>query len=1713
MIQALRSRSRSLFIVGLAGLLLSLAFGGGEDRPRLAPVSDALRGAMMRGDWGGARGEIKRLEGVAPQYADMWAYVDALALAAGGEREKALERLNAMMEKHPASPWVHKARFETAEIERELGHPDRAESIFEAEAERLRAGDRQRELARIYLDFADALSTPEKAPSAEPRKLDFARAAALYAAVLDLEAPQDLVDWTMWRIGFCQEQLGQFEPARMAYDAYLARFDPTRADAPAAREGAGVHVFEVRAGRARALLALGRAREARAAYEDLQAAYEQALAGAGGWGKSFAGFAAEQREAARAAYEASFLSIAGTWTRGDPLQGPLAIRALERFVEKFPAHRRAAEAAFAIGEQYQALNRSADARAAFHALRALAAPPTDDPRVLEADAALRQRAIFQEASIAAAQSEHAAARELFEEYVRRFPTGAQWADAQQGILDVEYAVGERARARGEWKAARAAWTSFLEAHPLDGRARGLAYEIGELWRAEAAELEASAKEKGSLEAEKPAIEALLREALAQYARVVSKYPGSEEAAAALFQTGFVLETELDDLEGAITAYRSCNFGGHSADARGRLEALVKPSLALITERTARTNEPAAVRLQVRNVEKVEVKLFALDLEAYFRKHLSNQNVEALDLDLIAADHSLEVPIHEYRPYAPLEQVVELPVEGPGVWAVTVSTEKERATTLVVRSDIEVVVESTRREALAFVEDVRAGKPVAGARVLLVTLPGKNDTVPEFHELVTGADGVARLAATDLESAREVRALAVHDGQFASQGLDLSPIGLGAGVGPREYVYTDRSAYRSGQIVHWRAILRQVKDGAFTFEESQSYRVEISDPAGRALSEERAALSAFGTLSGSVVLPEEAASGTWTITLEAKSGRRGAGSFLVEDYRLERAELLLTPEREVYYRGEKVELTVEARWYWGEAIAEAQVAYRTPDGAQAELVTDAEGRGHISFDTRELLEAGAYAFQATLLEQGVGSEATIQLATLGYGAKLSLPRAFALSGESFTVTLATESPDGKPIGTPMQLSILRRESNREGGWAETLVATHALTTDAKSGLAKLTTSIGKGGPHVLRAQGGDRFGNPVVAEVPLWISGEEDAVRLRFLVDDAELDVGEKLGLELFNRAGKGIALLTLHAEKVIEYRVLELAEGSNRIELAVEHAHFPAFSATVAAIRGTSLHQASASFTVKRHLAVQIVPAASTVVPGAETRVDLLVKDQIGRPVSAELSLAVVDAALYELFPDPTPPLEAHFDAPGARATTIAIVSSCGFRYQGRTSAISNEILAEAEREQRASQLGEVAQLTGGRYAGPGDVFAIDEPALMGLAAEGEDSSAYASEWAGDAAAGGGGPATPGSPASRRGAAGNKLNRKAEESEDKSKNAGDSARPRASSETAFFAPAIVTDAEGRASVHFTMPERSTRWRLTCRGVSKDTLLGEAQAEIVSRADFQVVLETPSVLTEGDAPRLVARIHKSSSATGTADLRLRVRGGEQELVLPASIELLSGAEHRVHLSLLPRPGERRARLRARGERQARVVDDRAHGPRGDRRASLGSRGQRVTQRRAQLRADARARSPRGLELARAGARALPGRERRAPPARRSAGRWRSGRATPHPRLRHDRRHLRDADRGSCGTGSARPHGPQRERRGARAARASERPRLAPDRKPGHERRLERGRAPRGRFARSRDGRRDPRPRDRACTGACRPARHARFCGELSARELLRIRELD
>src|SRR5581483_8506591 len=70
-------------------------------------------------------------------------------------------------------------------------------------------------------------------------------------------------------------------------------------------------------------------------------------------------------------------------------------------------------------------------------------------------------------------------------------------------------------------------------------------------------------------------------------------------------------------------------------------------------------------------------------------------------------------------------------------------------------------------------------------------------------------------------------------------------------------------------------------------------------------------------------------------------------------------------------------------------------------------------------------------------------------------------------------------------------------------------------------------------------------------------------------------------------------------------------------------------------------------------------------------------------------------------------------------------------------------------------------------------------------------------------------------------------------------------------DTAFWQPDVITGADGKATVNFTLPDNLTTWRATARAVTADTKVGSGVGKVLARKDLILRLETPRFLTEGD----------------------------------------------------------------------------------------------------------------------------------------------------------------------------------------------------------------------------------------------------------------------
>jgi len=181
-----------------------------------------------------------------------------------------------------------------------------------------------------------------------------------------------------------------------------------------------------------------------------------------------------------------------------------------------------------------------------------------------------------------------------------------------------------------------------------------------------------------------AVDARYREAIAEWPKLTRKYPITEEASLALYRTGIVQSEKFGQLEDALATFKRLNGGSWAGPAQGRVTLLSEQSLGVATARTFRTNE------------KAQIKVSALNIESYFRKTHELGRIEHLDIDLIQPDKTWEVTLANYAKYRPLEQDIDIPFEGeaPGITLIKIEGGDWSATTLVVRSDIELILKSS-----------------------------------------------------------------------------------------------------------------------------------------------------------------------------------------------------------------------------------------------------------------------------------------------------------------------------------------------------------------------------------------------------------------------------------------------------------------------------------------------------------------------------------------------------------------------------------------------------------------------------------------------------------------------------------------------------------------------------------------------------------------------------------------------------------------------------------------------------------------------------------------------------------------------------------------------------------------------------------------------------------------------------------------------------------
>ena len=1238
-------------------------------------------------------------------------YLKGRALTELKRYDDALSTFGAIEKDHPDGRWVSRARFGRADVYVRNRNYLAAGEIYEQEAERLLSRGRKNELAAVYLEFADRYfeGIPADDPSQEKRP-DYEQALTYYRAAVKLEPTEAVKRRIDFRIARCLEELTNWGEAIAAYQSFREDNVQTITEVVSYDEFIArlKSIVEATYRLGRAQLNNGNTGAARRTWQDLlnrdeslTEAEETILATLARENPEGAklpvwdAFKDDVRAAdiyddyAQAAYRLSHTYGLPTPDSIGDLE--LAVTAAERFLEDFPDHKLAPQAALEIAQGNLHHGRH---DAAVERLRAL----IGNQAYAESKQVPLARQLLGQSYLAQRMFDEAIA--TFKEFLDKHPTDTSWADVQRQIVSAEFAKADHARADRRYGEARTLWETFLNKYPLDERVPSVLYYFGQMQYADAAQQFLDRVKSAVDEGESPqAVETNDAErkryeaAVTDWRKLVSKYPQSGEASRAALMIGVTLEERLGRLEDALEAYKKVT-GQFESKAQERITRLTEPLLEIVTERKFRSDEQPRIKLSTRNLEKVTVKVYRVDMTHYFRKMHLATGIESLDIALIDPDEQFEHEVAGYEQYRRIDADVEVPLESPGVTAVTVAGEKLEATTMVVVSDLDLIVKSSRNELFVFAQNMRTGEHVEGASLLV------SDGAEVFAEERTGRDGVLQKSYDQLKESTDLRVFAVQDGHIASTVTNLNGLDFAVGLTPRGYLYTDRPAYRAGQLVNIKGIVRQVSEDRFTFEPGEKFTLDVYDARSRLLHTQDVALNAYGTVADNLILPTSAPQGTYRVHLHQPAGKQSyETTFTVTEYRLEPVRLSIDLDKDVYFRGEEVTGTISLAYYYGAPLADEQVIYSFgPDGEQITARTDDEGRIALKLETQRFSESQPLTLAVQFPARSLNTAETVYLATRGFEVGVKTLRDVYINGETFDATVTLTDPAGDPVETDVTLEVFERTLSAQlpaFDSAERRVASHDLATD-EDGTLRHTLTVDEPGRYVVRATGTDQFGNKISGETDVQISGEKDAVRLRILAEQHHYKVGDEANVRLHWREEPALALITYEGARVLGYQLVRLQRGENELTLPMTSDLAPNFDLSVAVMERNRFHSAAAGFVVAQKLNITLKAASggrqspdssesTEWRPGQAVEVSITATDPQGNPVQTEISLGLVQANLLGLYNDVQGAIDAFFTS-GRRRSSVRQTTSCTFRYAPTTSGIHEALLAEQERNKRLSR-------------------------------------------------------------------------------------------------------------------------------------------------------------------------------------------------------------------------------------------------------------------------------------------------------------------------------------------------------------------------------------------------------------------------------------------
>ncbi len=508
------------------------------------------------------------------------------------------------------------------------------------------------------------------------------------------------------------------------------------------------------------------------------------------------------------------------------------------------------------------------------------------------------------------------------------------------------------------------------------------------------------------------------------------------------------------------------------------------------------------------------------------------------------------------------------------------------------------------------------------------------------------------------------------------------------------IYTDRPIYRPNHRVFFKGIVwsENNNNNDNTNNNSDNYeilageeiKIKIKSANNRGtIYDNTLYTNEFGTISDEIILGDEIPLGTYTIEFTIRNSQY-YGSFDVKEYRKPEYKVTLNSDKETYIRGDNVTLGVSAEYFFGMPVVEGEVSYKVYRSsyyaprpcygwicpaysmpypysnseeliANGETITNENGIAEITFETDKNYSYNSrYGIKVDVTDKSrhtVREEISVMVSNAEFDLKITADKYGYDINETVNVKVTAEDIAMNPANAYAEISVTKIEwKYTNNNWIQnkTIILKQNITINHT---ANIQFTPEEYGTYIIEAKSNDSYQNEVYASRSVWVysyyghyniktnynNPEQDQNSIELILDKDIYESRETAKLLINSPVSDFYAYITIEGEDIYAHKVVYVNGTAGVADIELKSNYMPNVFVNVMIVKNNTYYTNTREFFVidsSKFLNISVIPDKNIYLPGDAAKFLIEVKNSNGTPADAELSLSIVDEAIYSLKDD-----------------------------------------------------------------------------------------------------------------------------------------------------------------------------------------------------------------------------------------------------------------------------------------------------------------------------------------------------------------------------------------------------------------------------------------------------------------------------------------------